>query len=67
MNSAGIALAAITVSTFINSLAYIYLKKAHIRVEKQGFGSSNRTWESWIGITLMVIAGIINLGKLNVS
>lgn len=34
MNQAAIALVAVTMATFINSLGYIFYKFAHIRMEK---------------------------------
>ncbi len=64
MNQASIALLAVTLATFLNSLGYIFFKFAHLRVEKQPHLHYVCTWQFLVGFSVIVVSAIINVGKL---
>ncbi len=66
MNQAGIALLAVTLATFINSLGYIFYKFAHLRLENNPSEKISYvfTWQFMCGFALIVLGAVINIGKL---
>jgi len=64
MNQAAIALIAVTIASFFNSLAYIFFKFAHNRIEREG-GKGNYilTWQWLTGLFVIIFAGLVNVGK----
>jgi hypothetical protein len=68
MNQAAIALFAVTLATFFNSLGYIFFKFAHLRIEKnQGKGNYLFTWQFIVGFIVIAVGAAVNVGKLDSS
>ncbi|CDW72158.1 phospholipase d [Stylonychia lemnae] len=65
MNQAAIALLAVTLANFINSLGYIFFKFAHIRMERNKDNKQYYflTWQFICGLLLIILAAAINVGK----
>eukprot|EP00347_Sterkiella_histriomuscorum_P002196 403369096 len=66
MNQAGIALLAVTLATFINSLGYIFYKFAHLRLENNPSEKISYvfTWQFMCGFALIVLGAVINIVSL---
>lgn len=62
MNTAAIALAAVTFGTFINSTGYIFFKFANVKSEKRNCNYV-LTWEYVVGLACMIAAAVINVGE----
>lgn len=62
MNSAALALVAVTIGTFLNSTGFMFFKLAHNRAEIENMNYM-KTWQFMVGFFIIAVAAIVTVGK----